>query len=264
MFRNKTTITRPDRDRLLRTTHSKTNLLRWSLFIDELAREIDRARVIDPSRVPNDTVTMHSTVRIRDTGRDAPEVYTLVYPDEASPQLGKLSVLTPVGTALLGTRVGDVLRVATADGIRRIRVEAILYQPEDAARRARTRAALRRARRGELMLVYALSAIVLLVMLPVVLAVVGAWMIVTLSRRAKPRLLDAVRRFGGTSVGASAHLSTDDKETDDEVSGVVRPRRLTQRLAPVRRPAARRASRARGRGSGGFRERPFRGDFLGC
>src|SRR4051812_26537004 len=136
MFKRKTTITRPDRDRLLRTTQSRTNLLRWSLFTDELLREIDRARVIEPARVPNDTVTMHSTVRIRDAGRDAPEVYTLVYPDEAAPQLGKLSVLTPVGTALLGTRAGDVVRVATADGIRRIRVEAILYQPEAATRHA--------------------------------------------------------------------------------------------------------------------------------
>ena len=83
-----------------------------------------------------DTVTMHSTVRIRDAGRDGPEVYTLVYPDEAAPQFGKLSVLTPVGTALLGTRAGDVVRVATVDGVRRIRVEALLYQPESAERDA--------------------------------------------------------------------------------------------------------------------------------
>ena len=135
MFRRKTTITRPDRDRLVRAAGLRANLLRWGLFIDDLLREIDRARVIDPARVPDDTVTMHSTVRLRDAGRAAPEVYTLVYPDEASPHLGKLSVLTPVGTALLGTRVGDVVRVATADGVRRIRVEAILHQPEAAARR---------------------------------------------------------------------------------------------------------------------------------
>jgi regulator of nucleoside diphosphate kinase len=134
MFRRKTTITRPDRDRLVRATRSHANLLRWGLFIDELVREIDRARVIDPARVPGDTVTMQSTVRIRDAGRAAPEVYTLVYPDEASPHRGKLSVLTPVGTGLLGSRVGDVVRVASADGVRRIRVEEVLYQPEAAAR----------------------------------------------------------------------------------------------------------------------------------
>src|SRR3954462_9334080 len=129
MFRTKTTITRPDRDRLLRTTRSKTNVLRWSLFMDELLREIDRARVIDPARVSDDTVTMNSTVRIRDAGRDAPETYTLVYPSEASPARGKLSVLTPVGTALLGARAGQAVRVAPADGDRHIGVEAILFQP---------------------------------------------------------------------------------------------------------------------------------------
>jgi regulator of nucleoside diphosphate kinase len=134
MFRRKTTITRPDRDRLKVATQSKANLLRWGLFVDELLREIDRARVIDPARVPHDVVTMHSTVRVRDPKRGRPEVYTLVYPDEAAPRQGKLSVLAPVGTALLGRRVGDVVWVQTADGVRSIAVEAILYQPEAAAR----------------------------------------------------------------------------------------------------------------------------------
>src|SRR5690348_8607848 len=118
MFRRKTTITRPDRDRLVRETRSNANLLRWGLFVDELLREIDRARVVDPGRVPRDTVTMHSTVRIRDDRRATSEVYTLVYPGEAAPRREKLSVLTPVGTAILGSRVGDVVRVGTADGVR--------------------------------------------------------------------------------------------------------------------------------------------------
>jgi hypothetical protein len=86
MFRSKTTITPPDRDRLVRATHSRTNLLRWGLFIDELQREIDRAHVIEPARVPNDGVTMHSTVRIRHASHGAPEIYTLVYPEEAAPR----------------------------------------------------------------------------------------------------------------------------------------------------------------------------------
>jgi regulator of nucleoside diphosphate kinase len=134
MFRRKTTITRPDRDRLVRATQTKTTLLRWGLFIDALLRAIDRARIISPARVAPDVVTMYSTVRIRDVKRAAPEVYTLVYPDEGALHDGKLSVLTPVGTALLGSRAGDVVRVATGDGIRRIAVEAILYQPESAGR----------------------------------------------------------------------------------------------------------------------------------
>jgi regulator of nucleoside diphosphate kinase len=183
MFRRKTTITRPDRDLLMRATHSSVNLLRWGFFVDELSRELKCARVIDPARVPDDAVTMHSTVRIRDSKRGAAEVYTLVYPDEADPRSGKLSVLTTVGTALLGRRSGDLVRVATPDGVRSIRVEAILFQPEAAARVTRTRASLRRARRSELLIVWTLSALVVLTMLPAVLAVAAACGAVTLWRR---------------------------------------------------------------------------------
>ena len=183
MFRRKTTITRPDRDLLMRATHSSVNLLRWGFFVDELSRELKGARVIDPARVPDDAVTMHSTVRIRDSKRGAAEVYTLVYPDEADRRSGKLSVLTTVGTALLGRRSGDLVRVATPDGVRSIRVEEILFQPEAAARVTRTRASLRRARRSELLIVCTLSALVVLTMLPAVLAVAAACGAVTLWRR---------------------------------------------------------------------------------
>src|SRR4029078_2561303 len=116
MFRRKTTITRPDRDRLTRATQSRVNLLRWGLFVDELSRELKGARVVDPARLPGDTVMMHSPVRIRDSKRGTAEVYTLVYPDEADPRSGKLSFLTTVGTALLGRRAGDLVRVASGGG----------------------------------------------------------------------------------------------------------------------------------------------------
>jgi regulator of nucleoside diphosphate kinase len=129
MFRRKTTITRPDRDRLLEVTRAKANTLSWAMFIDELQRELDRARVVDPDRVSRDVVTMDSTVRFLDLRNDRREVYTLVYPDEADLSVGKLSVLSALGTALLGARAGDVVSVAGAAGTRAIKVESILRQP---------------------------------------------------------------------------------------------------------------------------------------
>ena len=134
MFRRRTTITRPDRDRLVEVTRAKANALRWALFIDELRREIARARVVKPTRVSADVVTMHSKVRLLDQARQSQEVYTLVYPEEANPRAGKLSVLSPMGTALLGARVGDVVSVVGAQGPRAIKVQSVLYQPEAAAR----------------------------------------------------------------------------------------------------------------------------------
>ena len=130
MFRRKTTITRPDRDRLIEVTRAKGNTLRWAIFIDDLQRELGRARVVDPSRVSRDVVTMDSTVRFLDLRNDRREVYTLVYPDEAHLSARKLSVLSPLGTALLGARAGDVVSVLSATGPRAIKIESILHQPE--------------------------------------------------------------------------------------------------------------------------------------
>src|SRR5436190_18758566 len=98
MFRRKTTITRPDRDRLLKVTRAKANTLSWAIFIDALQRELDRARVVEPSRVCRDVVTMDSTVRFLDLRNNRREVYTLVYPNEAELTVGKLSVLSTLGT----------------------------------------------------------------------------------------------------------------------------------------------------------------------
>ncbi|HCO24501.1 MAG TPA: transcription elongation factor GreAB, partial [Gimesia maris] len=59
---------------------------------------------------PADIVTMNSTVRLRDLETDELETYTLVYPQDANIKEGKLSILTPIGTAILGYRIGDQLR----------------------------------------------------------------------------------------------------------------------------------------------------------
>jgi len=73
---------------------------------DDLLQELERARVVDDGHVPDDIVRMGSTVRYRtDTGREA-EV-TLVYPVDADIAEGRISVMTPVGTALIGLRVGQ-------------------------------------------------------------------------------------------------------------------------------------------------------------
>ena len=130
MFRRKTTITRLDRDRLIDVTRSKASTLRWAMFIDDLQRELGRARVVEPSRISRDVVTMDSTVRFLDLRNDRREVYTLVYPDDADLSAGKLSVLSPLGTALLGARAGEVVSVLGGAGPRAIKIESILHQPE--------------------------------------------------------------------------------------------------------------------------------------
>ena len=82
--------------------------------------------------VPRAIVTMRSKVRVRDTGTRECDTYTLVYPHEAEINAGKLSVLAPLGLALLGARVGETVAFDAPAGRRRVKVEKILYQPEAA------------------------------------------------------------------------------------------------------------------------------------
>ena len=125
-------ITEPDFDRLKHLLGSPRYRTTHSVLLMALEAELVRGEVVAPDRIPKGVVTMHSRVRVRDLEDDEKETYTLVYPDEADINDGKLSVLAPLGTALLGTRVGDVVAFAAPAGTRRLKIERVLYQPEAA------------------------------------------------------------------------------------------------------------------------------------
>ena len=98
-----------------------------------LGEELARAVEVEPHDVPADVVTLHSTVRVTDLEDGASSDYTVVMPGEANYDAGRISVLAPLGTALLGYRVGDEIEWEVPRGVRRLRIEAVLYQPEAAA-----------------------------------------------------------------------------------------------------------------------------------
>ncbi len=102
-----------------------------------LGAELRRARVVPDGEVPPDAVTMNSVVRLRDLDSDETEEYELVYPADAEAARGRISILAPVGTAILGYRVGDVIEWSVPAGLRRLRVEEVLSQPEWAEARGR-------------------------------------------------------------------------------------------------------------------------------
>lgn len=101
-------------------------------YLGPLAGELRRARVVPWSQLTHDVVTMNSTVRLRDLETGEEETYTLVYPDQADIEANRLSVLAPVGTALLGYRAGDVVEWPVPGGVARFRVEEVLSQPRGA------------------------------------------------------------------------------------------------------------------------------------
>jgi regulator of nucleoside diphosphate kinase len=94
--------------------------------------ELERASWVDSAVVPRDVITMNSTVDVYDIASGETETYTLVYPEKANVDANRVSVLAPLGMAMLGCRVGDVIAVDTPAGVRRIRIEEIRFQPERA------------------------------------------------------------------------------------------------------------------------------------
>jgi len=116
------------------------DLVRWGRLmsrrdhahLEELEDELDRAEVVAAEDVSPDVVTMHSTVRVRDLDSGRSVVYTLVFPGEADIDRQRISVLAPIGTALIGYRVGDLIEWATPGRTRRLRIEDVLFQPEAA------------------------------------------------------------------------------------------------------------------------------------
>ena len=93
--------------------------------------EMNRAAVVASDEIPPDVITMRSRVRLS-FGDGEDEEYTLVYPDEADLSENRISVLSPVGTAILGYRAGDVIDWDVPDGSIDIRVKSVVYQPEAA------------------------------------------------------------------------------------------------------------------------------------
>src|SRR4051794_39943035 len=99
--------------------------------LEILEQELDRAEVVSPEAIPRDVVTMNSEVRLEDLDSGEIQRYRLVFPNQFRWD-NSVSVLAPIGTALLGYRVGDVIEWRVPKGVRRLRVLEILYQPEAA------------------------------------------------------------------------------------------------------------------------------------
>ena len=125
-------ITAADFDRLRSLLDSPRYRSTQAPLLLALREELDRGQVVAADAVPKGVVTMHSQVRVSDLKAQESETYTLVYPDEADINENKLSVLAPLGMALLGTRVGQVVKFDAPAGQRRLKIERIVYQPEAA------------------------------------------------------------------------------------------------------------------------------------
>jgi len=100
--------------------------------LQALRAELDHDHVVPAADMPKDVVTMNSTAQVRDLKTNEIMTFTLVFPAAANIDDGKISVLAPVATAMLGHRVGEEFEWHVPAGPVRLRVERLLYQPEAA------------------------------------------------------------------------------------------------------------------------------------
>ena len=115
--------------------HARLTVLKGVSDHPDLSSLLSLADLVPPAQVPADVITMHSRALIRDLAAGELQELTLCYPGDAVAGKGSTSVLSPIGVALLGRRVGDSVHVQLPAGkARDLRIETVLFQPEaDAA-----------------------------------------------------------------------------------------------------------------------------------
>ncbi|RYG66717.1 hypothetical protein EON77_17170 [bacterium] len=140
MSQSQPIFTSQDATRLRRMLDDPAIRYRWPTFVEELRRKLGLGHTVDAMKIPQGVATMHSIVRLRDVGASTPRFFVLAYPDEADLRFGRISVLSEVGTALLGATEGEELCMGDRCAERRICLERVVSQPE-------THAALQAGRR---------------------------------------------------------------------------------------------------------------------
>lgn len=117
-------ISEPDA-RVLRGLLARVAQVRDQEHLEELSEELERAQVLQPEEVAADVVTMHKLVRIVDMSTGTRQELTLVGPAEADVSARRISVLAPLGTALLGYREGDEVEWRMPGGVRHLKIESV-------------------------------------------------------------------------------------------------------------------------------------------
>lgn len=124
-------ITEYDAKRLLDLIQDPSKLEhREPASLESLRDELSRAQIVAPEDVPPDVITMNSTIEYVDVDSREEETLTLVFPSDADTSQNRISVLAPIGTAMLGYRAGSTIAWNVPGGVRHLRIKHVVYQPE--------------------------------------------------------------------------------------------------------------------------------------
>lgn len=128
--KNKICLTHFDYDRLklLISNHTKRNKVETN--VKDLLGEIERAQKVDSRIIPPNYVTMNSVIEVKNLEELEFQEFRLVFPEDANTQENKISVLAPIGTAILGYKIGDIIQWKFPGGQNQFQITNIKYQPE--------------------------------------------------------------------------------------------------------------------------------------
>lgn len=98
--------------------------------VESLIKELDSAKIVEPEKIPDNVVTMNSIVRISFLNTNKQVEFQIVYPLKANMKEKKISIFSPIATALLGYKVADEIEWMVPAGPTKIRIDKIIYQPE--------------------------------------------------------------------------------------------------------------------------------------
>jgi regulator of nucleoside diphosphate kinase len=99
---------------------------------EALIKELNSAKIVEPQEVPANVVTMNSIVKISFLNNNKQIQFQIVYPGKANLKENKISIFSPIATALLGYKVADEIEWIVPAGPTKIRIDEIIYQPEAA------------------------------------------------------------------------------------------------------------------------------------
>ena len=123
-------LTEQDYKRLIELVQQQRQGAGMQANIAKLGEELKRAKRVASEEIPAEVVTMNSTVLLRDLKSGNQMEITLVYPKDADVNTRKISILAPVGTAIIGCKEGDEVEWPVPSGTINYKIEKVTFQPE--------------------------------------------------------------------------------------------------------------------------------------
>lgn len=129
----KVTLTKNDYTRIYKAiTDAKNSKTINSNEAEKLLSELSKAEIVSSEKIDKDVVTMNSEVKLFFENTQKEQSFKIVYPQDANLKENKISIFSPIATALIGYKIGDEIEWIVPGGMTKIKIVDLIYQPEAA------------------------------------------------------------------------------------------------------------------------------------